>query len=350
MFSPSVRSFLTAFTLSAITASAAPGLSLTLSGVDSVVDVANLGVSATLTNTGDETLKILNEPTSLLSPYATNSFGISSASGAVPAFNGIKVKYIPEQVAAKNSDSSFTVLAPGASVTIDHNLGDAYNFSRSGESAYTISPNALFTVVDESGALSTIKATTSTHTAKISGQLSVARRSNLKKRIDYNGCSSDEQSTLVEAAAAAQTYAEESSSYLNSNTASTDRYVTWFGEFTDSRHSTVTEHYSNMLDHPYADYTYDCTCTDSDVYAYVYPDQFGTIYLCGVFWDTTTTGTDSRGGTLIHESSHFTIIGGTDDHVYGQSGAKSLAKSDPDSAIDNADNHEYFAENNPSED
>ncbi|KAF9038941.1 zincin, partial [Hymenopellis radicata] len=133
--------------------------------------------------------------------------------------------------------------------------------------------------------------------------------------------------------------------YLNSNTASTDRYVTWFGEFTDSRHNTVAEHYSNMLDHPYADYTYDCTCTDSDVYAYVYPDEYlyaDDFQLCNVFWSTSTEGTDAgmAGGTLIHESSHFTIVGGTDDHVYGQSGAKSLAKSDPVSAIDNADSHE----------
>ncbi|KAK0482146.1 lysine-specific metallo-endopeptidase-domain-containing protein [Armillaria luteobubalina] len=92
-----------------------------------------------------------------------------------------------------------------------------------------------------------------------------------------------------------------------------------------------------------------CTCTESDVYAYVYPFEFGTIYLCGVFWQTTTTGTDSRGGTLIHESSHFTIIGSTQDYVYGQSSAKSLASSNPSEAIDNADNHEYFAENNPSQ-
>lgn len=24
---------------------------------------------------------------------------------------------------------------------------------------------------------------------------------------------------------------------------------------------------------------FDCTCTDADTYAYVYPDEFGTIYL-----------------------------------------------------------------------
>lgn len=56
-----------------------------------------------------------------------------------------------------------------------------------------------------------------------------------------------------------------------------------------------------------------------------------------------------QGGTLVHESSHFTQNAGTGDHVYGQDGCKSLAISDPDSAVDNADSHEYFAENNPAQ-
>ena len=54
-----------------------------------------------------------------------------------------------------------------------------------------------------------------------------------------------------------------------------------------------------------------------------------------------------QGGTLVHESSHFTQNGGTNDHAYGQTDCKSLAQSDPATAVDNADSHEYFAENNP---
>ena len=60
------------------------------------------------------------------------------------------------------------------------------------------------------------------------------------------------------------------------------------------------------------------------------------------------TGTDSKGGTLVHEMSHFNAVAATDDHAYGQSAAKSLATSNPTRALDNADNHEYFAENTPS--
>jgi peptidyl-Lys metalloendopeptidase len=59
------------------------------------------------------------------------------------------------------------------------------------------------------------------------------------------------------------------------------------------------------------------------------------------------TGTDSRGGTLVHEITHFTVVAGTDDWVYDQAAAGMLAGSDPARAVDNADSHEYFRENEP---
>ena len=31
--------------------------------------------------------------------------------------------------------------------------------------------------------------------------------------------------------------------------------------------------------------------------------SFGTINLCGAFWDAPATGTDSKAGTLVHEVS-----------------------------------------------
>ena len=93
--------------------------------------------------------------------------------------------------------------------------------------------------------------------------------------------------------------------------------------------------------------TLDCSCKKKGTYAYVYPNQPYKIYVCGAFWSAPMTGTDSKGGTLVHEMSHFNVVAGTDDVVYGQSGAKNLAITDPAGALNNADSHEYFAENNP---
>jgi len=91
---------------------------------------------------------------------------------------------------------------------------------------------------------------------------------------------------------------------------------------------------------------FDCKCKQN-YYAYVYPNQPYNIYLCKVFWTAPLSGTDSKAGTLIHEMSHFNVVAGTDDVVYGQTGAMNLASNDPNLAITNADNHEYFAENTP---
>jgi peptidyl-Lys metalloendopeptidase len=91
----------------------------------------------------------------------------------------------------------------------------------------------------------------------------------------------------------------------------------------------------------------DCSCTDAGVYAYVFANQPYKIYACPVFWTAPALGTDSKAGTMIHEMSHFTVVAGTQDFVYGQSGAAALAISNPANALRNADNHEYFAENTP---
>ena len=115
--------------------------------------------------------------------------------------------------------------------------------------------------------------------------------------------------------------------------------------------NTAKNHFNNIdtaMDQSGGQIKINCGCNQS-YYAYVYPTRPYEIFVCRAFWNAPTTGTDSKAGTLIHEMSHFNVVAGTDDHVYGPSGAKSLAISNPDNALDNADNHEYFAENTPSQ-
>ena len=77
----------------------------------------------------------------------------------------------------------------------------------------------------------------------------------------------------------------------------------------------------------------------------MYPNEPYNIYVCKVFWPAPLSGTDSKTGTLIQEMSHFNVLAGTDDVVYGQTAARNLADTDPAAAITNADGHEYFAVN-----
>jgi peptidyl-Lys metalloendopeptidase len=140
--------------------------------------------------------------------------------------------------------------------------------------------------------------------------------------------------------------ADDANAYLGTRTAGT-RYTKWFGTYDATRYATVTSHFVNIKDaFDSKPVTVDCSCKES-YYAYVYPTQPYKVYVCNAFWSAPLTGTDSEGGTLIHEVSHFNVVAGTDDWAYGQTAAASLAKKKPARAVDNADSHEYFGENTP---
>ncbi len=164
----------------------------------------------------------------------------------------------------------------------------------------------------------------------------------------YESCSTSQKNAMPAARTQATTYANSSRNYLNAGSTGT-RYTWWFGTYNASRYTTVrsnfTRIYNALSSQPFV---FNCTCPAApSAIAYVYPNQPYRIYLCNAFWSAPNTGTDSRAGTIVHEVSHFTVMGGTDDWAYGQSAAHNLAVSNPARAVDNADSHEYFTENTP---
>jgi len=166
--------------------------------------------------------------------------------------------------------------------------------------------------------------------------------------VTFIGCSATQITDAGNAVVESRKYTEDSKGYLNTG-ATGPRYVSWFGAVTSTRYATAKSHFVSIdsaMDQSGGQVAIDCTCKQS-YYAFVYPDKPYQIHVCKAFWTAPLTGTDSKAGTLIHEMSHFNVTAGTDDVVYGQTGAKNLASSDPDQALNNADNHEYFGENNP---
>jgi peptidyl-Lys metalloendopeptidase len=162
----------------------------------------------------------------------------------------------------------------------------------------------------------------------------------------FNKCTTSQQADITSAVSAALSMATSGDAYMAKGTMGT-RYTKWFGAVDSSRVATIKAHFAAIKDaFATKPITVDCGCKKT-YYAYVYPTQPYTIYVCKAFWSAPMTGTDSKGGTLVHEMSHFNVVAGTDDWVYGQSGAASLAVSNPSQAIDNADSHEYFGENTP---
>lgn len=348
--------------ISALAVSATPKLSLTIGGAEKSADSPALKVIATLTNTGNETLQLLNDPRGILSTIPTNTFRISSANGGDPTFNGLRLKYVPRYVIGKGEADSFTVLKPGESTKVPHDLFDAYDFTAAGAGQYHVNAQNLFLYVDpatntstrifadtgEGHKLQVTKKKLSIHRKRVRTRLSGSSRSQkFGKRAQFRKCTNEQIQAILPATTNARQYANATLSYLIANKKATDRYTTWWGAFTDKRYAKVLQQYTNLAANDYPNFDYDCSCSEKDTFAFVYPDEFGVINLCPAFWTAPLEGTDSRTGTLIHESSHFTANAGTEDNAYGQDACKKLAKKDPDTAIMNADSHEYFSENNP---
>ncbi|ESK85198.1 extracellular protease [Moniliophthora roreri MCA 2997] len=329
--------------------SAAAEKALTL-GLTSDPHSSNV-IRAKLSNTGTEQLMVLNDPRSVLNKAPTDTFSfVLDDDAAAPSFTGMKLKYSPRFAATNGDDSTFTVLKPGESVEVEHDLSNSYAFATF-ESSYNVGAGKIFYYWDYlTQELGTIDAKVVSASAKIAARDLKPRstRASTATNAKFSKCSAGQQAVVTKATQFADVFANISATSLLKNIqGGGPLYQTWFGAFATARYNNATTHYTNITKNPFGDYTYDCTpedCPDKATFAYVYPNQFGTIYLCNAFWQTTLVGIDSQAGTLIHESTHFLAIAGTKDIVYGRKGALELAATFPQLALGNADNHEYFSE------
>jgi peptidyl-Lys metalloendopeptidase len=310
----------------------------------------NVVIHVLIENTGKNPVKVLK--------WYTPAEDVEEPLFAVTR-NGAAVDYTGahyKRPAATGSD--YVVLKSGESFTRDVDLGAYYDLTASGDYSITYDVGS-WNLFSEKGsdkkAVETLSS--NTLTLSIAGRTSSARSSSnmvsygaaVTGGSTFNKCTTAQQATVTTARNDASNYAAAALSYLNTKASSqpTLRYTTWFGTYLNTRYSTVTSHFSALnTTLSTASMTFDCGCKKK-YYAYVYPTQPYTVYLCSVFWTAPATGTDSKAGTLVHETSHFNVVASTDDWAYGQTNAKNLAISDPAKAIDNADSHEYFAENTP---
>ncbi|HEX8736602.1 MAG TPA: M35 family metallo-endopeptidase [Pyrinomonadaceae bacterium] len=266
--------------------------------------------------------------------------------------DGAAVEYIGAHYKRPQpEENDFIILKTGESFTRSVNLADYYDLSVSGSYLVSYSVKSLNLYPQEKVVNQRNEDLKSNSVSLFAEGRAAASRgveapSVVSGTSSYTKCTTSQQSLVANARNDAAIYASDSLNYLTAGTVGA-RYTTWFGAYTSSRYSTVKSHFTNIKNAmDTASMNFDCGCKKR-YYAYVYANQPYNIYLCSVYWQAPATGTDSKAGTLIHETSHFTIVAGTDDWVYGQSGAKNLAITDPNKAVDNADSHEYFAENTP---
>jgi peptidyl-Lys metalloendopeptidase len=326
---------------------------------------SNSTIRVNLTNSGSVPLSILRWDTPFESTLSSNVFRIKRLTKNWPLLE--TAEYVGREIKRASPESShFLLLQPGATVSTEVVLNEHYQIQATGSHAVKFTGDFHYTDA-------TAPSDFDLRARKVGflNDLALAKIQSAGVMIDlyprqldalsptvrilppiYENCSVGQQTAIQAAAVVAEqmvnTATADLSGLADDEKASSPRYNTWFGAYTDTRFDQVLSQYQDIGQAlAQAKIRFDCRCEEAGVFAYVYPSRPYNIFLCPAFVAANIDGTDSRAGTIIHELSHFTILGGTDDHAYGQLGAQALASSDPNRAIGNADSMEYFAENTP---
>jgi peptidyl-Lys metalloendopeptidase len=286
----------------------------------------------------------------------------SDGGGGQVGYIGPVIKRGPPQA------DDFITLAPGQSRTATVNLAQYYAIYQQGDYsvAYRPAPPATVTPISQSptpmsgpplrkiATVSNAVAFSVTEARQPAPKLAPTPLTTPGSALTFDSCDANQQGDLQKAVPEARRIAEEAMKVLlgtpPAQQPNSARYKEWYGAHTAARYGKVLDHYAKITD-SFATKQIEIACKgqscSASTFAYVFPGQPYKIYVCGAFWAANLVGTDSRSGTLVHEMSHFDIVADTDDVVYGQAGARDLAKQNPDRATTNADTHEYFAENEP---
>jgi len=283
-----------------------------------------------------------------------NLFRISR-DGQPVAYEGILAKRgLPQP-------SDFAILRPGQSYRTVVDLANAYDMSKPGRYTITLASPLQHASLSDGSMLKTDRGLPMLLQSAPLQVWNVGHPKQQAKKpgggtvtvvngVSFAGCSSTQITQGGQAVVDARGYTQNSRNYLATGTVG-PRYTTWFGSYTSARYGTANNHYiaiDNAMDQSAGQVKINCACSGSE-YAHVYANRPYEIFVCRAFWPAPARGTDSKAGTLIHEMSHFDVVASTSDWVYGQTAAKNLAATNPTNALDNADNHEYFAENNPAQ-
>jgi len=331
------------------------------------VDIQATGgafVRVSLTNTKPEPLTLLAWNTPFddnTQIFRSNIFNVAhSTLGVVAEYSGIELKRILTL-------QDFVTLRPGQTISTILDMHKGYNFPVAGEYKVTLNTfvrfqhdavkgvdrdslkylqsaplhsGSVLIQIDE-GSPPLVWETANVTTQE--GLLGAAMAPTLV------GCTGNSVTLANNANSAAGTMLNQQSSNIAKGCSATN-YVTWFGTCSSGNVNTVSTTINNARSRQAGAYRLDCSQSGcpANTYAYVYPsDTTFTVHLCSA-WFTAATGTcryDSQGGTIIHELSHFSSVGGTQDYAYGTAACQNLARSNPSQAIRNADSYEYMHEN-----
>lgn len=303
-----------------------------------------LKIKVSYTNVSSEDIRFLKWNTAL-EGYIRHDFIEVWLEGEKIAYTGIHVKRLPPK------DSDYIILKPSETASEIVDLADGYEISQKGN--YTLMYEGSGHADDEQSLKIIGGATLNvTEVRKVSAKVELKQTP-----IIDSSCNSTQVTQINQALTIAEQISITARDALNNapvdQRASAERYLEWFGAYSEARYETVRSGMQKITDALINQRIgFDCTCNidgRENVFAFVFTNDPFNMNVCPVFFLTTPAGTDSRAGTIIHEISHFNVVAGTDDFssALNQSGSRSLANSNPANAIRNANAFEYFAENTP---
>ncbi len=140
----------------------------------------------------------------------------------------------------------------------------------------------------------------------------------------------------------------------------TDVYGRWFGKYTPDNaervRATLKAVYSAIRTGAVATICEPVREGDCDpgTYAYVQPNAPYLVHICPPFFELPNmsglrpgegaSDNGTREGTIIHELSHFRIVGDTDDNCYSREYCTEMAGRDAYAVVRNADSYQYYTE------
>ena len=253
------------------------------------------------------------------------------------------------------SEQDFQTIAPGESVTTDFDITDSFDLS-SGGSFDIVASGTLAVAGDvESTTVSrVIRYSSNTVTVDVEagvGAQTLAPSVEFVKRSKVQGCTGSKLNATVEALANCETMARQAQTAALSGPE--DRMIEFFKSADNETRQTVAEVYERAAE--------ECSSSNSGVGTVNCVDLFqlcatnvvsfarssrSQIVHCDLFFEKPAQadkcyGT-SQASTTLHEMTHLSQIGGTDDFdSYGYNAVRAL---DADENIKHADTYEMFAQ------
>ena len=312
---------------------------------------SGLWVKVTLTNVTNDTLHILRWRTPMTKNIGNDMFVVNN--------NGQRVKYIGPLIKRRSpTRQDYIGVEAGEKITNEIDISKLYDLALKGNYTIQYQLNTNFILEKKN-------TNTSKNKQKIpppiiySNILEVNLISPLvhkkkAKASNFSGCTYSQRIILNQALSASKemtynAFWDLDNTYENvpNQLPIARRYREWFGLYDEFYYLTAEINIGEIyLADPITFVCGGSSCDPGD-YAYVYSWLPYEIHVCNEFWRAPLRGTDSQAGTIVHETSHFDNVAGTIDRKYGQEECRELANTWPYGAVTNADNYEYFVENNP---